>query len=271
MRLFRKKKADSPEKQEKKKMDFTGYDLKLSIKAICMFERLSGKSFFDFTEEDMGMLLYCSFYTTNNVEIKYEAFMYMLEVEDIAKWFVWKYKDMLDVIQQFKKDEPPTKGDAKGGEVKNLTMTDMATSLIVDYHLDPHYVMYEMGLWEIEPMYVACDSMVKRRYEEERLWAYIGVMPHIDGKKVKGPNELLPFPWEKNSKDKIKEELNKNTAAAMAFLTGNRNGERRYDSGTGQGVLPEIHEHNQSDGEGGPDHGGEDGTPGGDTGNHQPR
>lgn len=204
-------------------MDFSGYDMVLSIKSICMYERLSGKSFFDFNEEDMGMLLYCTFYITNNVEIKYETFLNMLEVDEITLWMADKYKDIFDVIQQFRSKEPPKAGETPEEEVKDLTMTDMATSLIVDYHLDAHYVMYEMRIWEIEPMYKACDTMVKKRYDEERLWAYIGVLPHIDGKKVKGPSELIPFPWDEDKEEEAKKALEKNTAAAMAFLGGQRN------------------------------------------------
>jgi hypothetical protein len=240
MRLFGKKKT--PEKP-RKKMDFTGYDLKLTIKAICMYERLSGKSFFDVIDEDMGLLLYCSFDVTNNMEVKYETFLNMLEIEDVTSWAVEKYKNLLEVIQQFRRKEEKEETPGEAGDIKDLTMTDMATSLIVDYHLDAHYVMYEMNLWEIEPMYQACDTMVKKRYEEERLWTYIDMLPHIDSNKLDGPQDLLPFPWEKDKKDKRKEELEKNSAAAFAFLGGNKNGERRDDPGTGQGILPEVPEH----------------------------
>lgn len=208
-------------KKKKTGIDLSDYDIILSIKSICMYERLSGKSFFNFMEEDMGMLLYCSFYVTNNVEIRYETFIGMLEVEDITKWAVDKYKNILEVIQQFKpSEEEDTEVEGNPEEdIKKLTMTDMATSLIIDYHMDAHYVMYEMRLWEIEPMYRACEAAIRRRYEEERLWTYIDVMPHIDGKKIKGPADLLPFPWEKDSKTKAQEDLKKNSAAAVAFLT----------------------------------------------------
>lgn len=211
-------------KPEKKKMDLSGYDIVLSIKSICMYERLSGKSFFNFAEEDMGMLLYCSFYTSNNIELKYETFMSMLEVDDITTWAIDKYKNILEVIQQFKSTNT-SEGDGKTDEdAKELTMTDMATSLIVDYHLDAHYVMYEMKLWELEPMYKAADAAVKRRYEEERLWAYIDILPHMDGKKIKGPSDLIPFPWEKDKQKKIQEDLEKNTPAILAFLGGQKDG-----------------------------------------------
>lgn len=215
MGLFRRK------KKEKRKMDLSGYDMVLSVKAICMYEKLSGKSFFNFAEEDIAMLLYCSFYTTNNTEIKYETFLNMLEIDDLTSWAIEKYKNILEVIRQFKQkdtgeEKPDTQEDA---DIKDLTMTDMATSLIVDYGIDAHYVMNEMRLWEIEPLYKACDAMVKRKYEEKRLWTYIDIMPHIDGKKIKGPTDILPFPWEESKKEKAKTELGKNSAAAFSFLT----------------------------------------------------
>ena len=213
------KKWFKKKKPEKAKMDLSGYDIVLSIKSICMYERLSGKSFFNFKEEDMGMLLYCSFYTSNNIELKYETFMSMLEVDDITTWAVSKYKNILEVVQQFKSTNTSENEEKTDEDAKELTMTDMATSLIVDYHLDAHYVMYEMKLWELEPMYKAADAAVKRRYEEERLWAYIDILPHVDSKKIKGPDDLLPFPWEKSKVDRAKEKLEKNSSAAFAFLS----------------------------------------------------
>lgn len=208
-------------KPEKKKMDLSGYNIKLTIKSICMFERLSGKSFFKMGDDDLLLLLYCTFYVSNSLEIKYETFQSMLENEQIAGWAVLKYKDLIDVIQQFKRKEPENDDNEPQSGDTELNMTDMATSLIVDYGIDAHYVMYEMALWEIEPMYQACDTMVKKKYEEERLWSYIGVMPHIDGKKIKGPADLIPFPWEKEKKNK---DLEKNTAAVVAFLGGKKDG-----------------------------------------------
>ena len=180
-----------------------------------MYERLSGQSFFDFNVENIAMLLYCTFYTSNELEIKYDTFVGLLDNEQIANWMMLKYKDILGVVQQYPKEEQETQEKpTDDGEHKRMTMTDLATSLIVDYGVNADYVMNKMDLWEVEPMFTACDTKVKRHYEEERLWAYIGVMPHIDGKNVKGPDQLLPFPWEKEvKKKKIEKDLNDNLYA----------------------------------------------------------
>lgn len=217
-------------KKEKAKMDFSGYEIKLTIKAICMFERLSGKSFFKFNvDEDIPMLLYSTFYTSNNVELRFEAFMYMLENEEISKWAVEKYKDLLEVIEQFKKKEEEIEDGDASSEAKDMNMTDMATSLIVDYHVDAHYVMYEMELWEIQPYFNAADIQRKNDLITQRFWTYLTIAPNINTKKVKSPEELVPFDWEEKKEDRIKKQLEKDTAAAVAFLRGNNRKQNTED------------------------------------------
>lgn len=218
MGLFKKKKqVVIPEKP--KRMDLSKYKMKMSIKAICMFERLSGCSFFRMSGEEAPYLMYSVFYTSNDIDMRFETFIGILENPQIAQWVVAKFADILEVVEQFRKegDEP---GEKKEDEEDVITMTDLATTLIADYHLDPHYVMSEMELWEIEPFFKACDAVVKKRYEEERLWAYIGVLPHIDGKKVKGPDQLLPFPWEKDMKKKKVEKDLENNMYAIKHTIG---------------------------------------------------
>lgn len=211
---FKKKAVEAP---KPKKMDLSKYRMDFTIKAICMYERLSGRSFFDFAEEDIAMLLYCTFYVSNDIEIKYSIFQGILENPQFATWAASKYNDILEVMKQFKKEGNDDEG---GSGTTKMSMTDLATSLIIDYHVDAHYVMYEMNIWEVEPLYEACDTMVKKRYEEERLWTYIQVLPQIDGKKIKGPDQLIPFPWEKEVKKKRTEENLKNNTYAVKNLIG---------------------------------------------------
>ena len=210
---FRKKEPEKP-----KKMDLSMYQMKMTVKSICMFERLAKKSFFKFVDEDIPLLMYAIFYTSNSLDIKFETFVGILENPQIARWAATKFTDLLEVNRQFNGEEE--KVEAKEGEENTMTMTDIATSLIIDYHMDAHYVMYEMSVWEIEPLFKACDAMVKKHYEEQRLWSYIEVMPHIDGKKVKGPESLLPFPWEKEVRKKRVEENLKNNLYAVKHTIG---------------------------------------------------
>ena len=185
-------------------MDLSKYKMEMSIKSICMFERLSGKSFFKFEDVDIPTLLYTSFYCSNDLDIKMETFMGLMENEQIARWAANKYADILGVMQQFAKEPQPEDDDKQEeGEEKVTTMTDLANSLIIDYGVDAHYVMYEMDVWEIEKMYEVVQTKIQNHYEEERLWTYLNIMPHIDGKKLNKPEKLLPFPWEKEKKKNV--------------------------------------------------------------------
>ena len=37
--------------------------------------------------------------------------------------------------------------------------------------------------------------------EEQRLWTFISILPHVDSKKLKTPADLYPFPWELKEKE----------------------------------------------------------------------
>ena len=92
--------------------------------------------------------------------------------------------------------------------------------MIVQYGVDAHYIMEEMELWQIEAMFRAVENTVKSKYEEERLWTYLTILPQVDGKKLNKPEKLLPFPWEKEEKIKRDENNIKNNEYAVKNLIG---------------------------------------------------
>ena len=220
MKWFKKKQVEE-QPVKKVKMDMSKYKMDLSIKSICMFEKLSGKSFYNFTDDDIPQLLYSSFYCSNDMEIKYETFIGLLNNPQFAKWVAEQYTDILAVMRQFAKiaevQEEKKEEKASGA---TYTMSDIANTLIIDYGVDAHYVMYEMDIWEIEKMYEVVQTKIQNHYEEERLWTYMNIMPHIDTKKIKGPEKLLPFPWEKDVKKKNVEEGLKNNLYAVQHTIG---------------------------------------------------
>ena len=62
------------------------------------------------------MLLYCTFYVSNDIEIKYSIFEGILENPQFATWAASKYNDILEVRKQFKKDSKDEKQDFFHGE-----------------------------------------------------------------------------------------------------------------------------------------------------------
>ena len=121
-------------------------------------------------------------------------------------------------MEQFNQKQEEGKDDKFTME-QTHTMTDFATSLVIDYGMDARYVMYDMDIWELQEYYEAVNTHIKRQMEYDRFWTYIQVMPHIDSKKCKSPDKLVPFDWEKEEK-KIKQnkELENNRFAIQNMI-----------------------------------------------------
>ena len=220
-KLFRKKKKVDPEIP--KRLDLDKYKMRMSIKAICLFEKLSGKSFYTFNDDDLVKLVYAIFVTSNNMPIKESTFYYLISDERVSEWLAEKMKSIMGYIGQFQVDEAADgENEGQNNEDKGLTITSIANALIVQYGMDAHYVMEEMELWQIGPAYDAVEDMIKERYEEKRLWTYLSILPHIDGKKLNRPDKLMPFPWEAEQKKKKAEEELKNNQYAIKNLIGKK-------------------------------------------------
>lgn len=214
-----KKKIKVVESQ-KNKMDLSMYKMRLNIKSICYFEKISGKSFFGFDEDDVIYLLYATFLVNNpDTNITFSVFNGILENEQISKWMINKYQEVLSLVYQFNKTQVENKDDKFTME-HTATMTDFATSLIIDYGMDAKYVMYDMDMWEIEEYYGAVNTHIRREMEMQRFWTYIQVAPHIDTKKIKGPDALVPFDWEREAKKKKREQELKNNEYAIKNMIG---------------------------------------------------
>lgn len=210
-------------------MEFDGYKIKINIKSCCLYEEMTGKNFFDCSDgEDVLKLIYCCYTVNNDFNLPFKTFSILLKNKKFQKWINKEYENITVYNNQFKttKTVEDTEKNQQTGETKNTTtITEMATTLIVEYNVDAHYVMYEMGLWELLHFYEAADKRKKEEIEERRLWTYIGIAPHIDGKKIKGPADLLPLPWEKETKkQRVLKDLEDKKDLINMILGGNKNG-----------------------------------------------
>lgn len=233
MRLFKRKKKEP----EIKHTDFTKYKIKITGKVMCAYEALTGRPFLKIeTPEDIQYLYYCSL-VLNNPEfatMEYEVFKYLMLDAEVVEWMTNEYLKISKYLKQFMTnigdfEEIEESKGKKGEDDTVFYMLDAIPGLIVRMGLDPHYVMEEMQQWEITYYYRIMQDMDRARLTEDRLWTYLQILPHI-GKKLEGPEKLLPFPWEKQDKRKLK-ELEKNTKAAVAFLNRSvKNGTERPDN-----------------------------------------
>lgn len=196
-------------KKVEEKFDFKNYDLKLDVKTICFFEKISKKSFFNFIDEDIPYLIYASFVSNNKINMTFQSFCFLLENEEISKWILQKFKDLFSIIQQFNELNDDNTNTNENENTNSISMTDIATSLIINYGVDASYVMHNMDIWEITSLFQAAENKEHRRLEEERLFTYLNILPHVDVRKLRSPEKLLPFTWEKENKPENRMEKDK--------------------------------------------------------------
>lgn len=236
-RIFAKEDNNIKITLPKNKMEFRDIKFKFNIKSICYFEKLKNKSFFELGEDDIFDLLY-SIYMVNNPDkqMKQNVFINIItKREDIFKWMMREYMTAAEIWTQFQdiyveKEDPNSNIGIK--EAKPSRMGDFVSTLIIEYGVDPHYIYYEMDMWEISQLFEAIDTMVKRKLEEERFWTYLKIAPHIDIKKCKSPEALIPFDWDKDKIHKKQmEELENNAYAVKSLIGGNIFGKKENKDG----------------------------------------
>ena len=190
-----------------KKLNF---NLKLNIKSIIYYERLTGKPFSTFTgnEEDVIPLLYCMLVANNDFKRSYEeTIKYLFTDEKFVEQINSRLQKIFIFESQFFNNqdinkEIPTEINTPNKEDTNkVFIHQLVPILVMDCNLNIDYVLNEMQYSEIDSYIKYRDDKNKNRLEEKRLFTYLTIMPHINAKKLT-VNELLPFSWEQEQKEK---------------------------------------------------------------------
>lgn len=204
------------------KKDYQEFKLKINMKTILLYEEMSGKSFYEISGEDMFLLIYCALVVNNDLTFTKAHFDTIIQNEKIAREWITKCQAELDFIQQFEK-KVENNNETQVIEDEDNKLTNIINLLILQHNLDINYVMNDMRLWEIAPLMKTLDDKIKADMAEKRFWTYLTICPHIDGKKIKGPEELLPFPWEKeNKKQQALKFMDTNKQSIAAFFNKNK-------------------------------------------------
>ncbi len=205
-------------------------ELAFNFKALMMFEKLSGESYFNINEVNYVFLLY-AMYMVKHPYLNM-TFMDFANIfgsnKKVTKQLLKEFEEYMVYIRQFTSNNKTEVVDEEEADAKNAhtTITDIVMYLITTCGIDPHYVMYEMELWEIEPYMKFAEMNKKESLEMDRLWTYLNISPHIDTKKCKSPDKLLPFPWEiQEKKEKQIKELENNRFAINNMIGKNIFGE----------------------------------------------
>lgn len=206
------------------KKDYQDFKLDINMKTILLYEEIAGKSFYEVQGEDIILLIYAALVVNNELNLTLNTFKNIMKNEKIARELMTKCQAEMDFIQQFLKTEEV---DSDGGEVlKDNKVSTIVHMLLLQNNLDINYVMYKMKLWELTPLIKTIEEKTKVDLVEKRFWAYLNICPHIDNKKIKGPEDIIPFPWEKENKKKdALKFMDEKKDAIAAFFNKNKNTE----------------------------------------------
>lgn len=164
---------------------------KLNLQAIRVAERLLKKPFgeFDLTDEETILTLMYAMVSENNDEVMtFDQFKSILDMGKIGIKVQRAVSDEMAYIDQFKEE-------VSGKDEKAPYMGDLA-ALLITFGLDAHFVLYEMKLFEIGDYIKAIDEHKKEQMERDRMNTFYAILPHVDHKKIKKPQDIYPFPWE---------------------------------------------------------------------------
>lgn len=193
-----------------KKLDYT---LKLNIKSIVLYERLTNQSFSSFKPDidNVLPLIYCMLVANNDFTSTFEeAVEYLFSDEKFLSDLTRKLESLIkfqsqfsstnfyqEEIEKFKEEKKKDKDNPE----KPIFVSQLVPILVSDCGLDINYVMNEMTYSEIDLYIHYKDEKYKAEMEDKRFWTYLSIAPSIDSKKCK-ITDLIEFPWEKDKKKK---------------------------------------------------------------------
>ncbi len=186
---------------------------------MTLWELMTGRSFSeaDFSdEEDVRRVQYCSCVAYADEPFTYREFATMMSSRRLAASVAKVTARYNDFVSQFVAAEGANnKAGGEGG--KSPRMGQIAARLIA-HGIDAHFVLDEMTVADL-PIYLeAIDEIFKQQEESCRLWTFYSIMPHVDARKLRTPQHLCRFPWEK--RDVTAAEREQTEREFMDFMNG---------------------------------------------------
>ncbi len=193
-------------------------EYKICIETFIRWEQLTGRSFQSINfenEDDLHRLLYCAYWVETGCITSYDTFAKTMKAN--PKQFRKALNNLTrynSLTQQFSGLAP--EAHEQTAEDTEMTghlslISDVATRLIIVGGMDARYVMREMTINDMLLFVRALDDKQRQESESQRLWTYLSMLPHVDGKKLDTPQKLVTFPWEveerKQELKRVKEEL----------------------------------------------------------------
>lgn len=178
----------------------------ITVRDLLRYERLLGRSIFA-DEPDGATLIYC---TTPEAYTRYTLEEWSRTTLGASAFMAEEAKELareLSALQQYSKveeeansQEPRANSQPTANSQQPRALTDVVTELLTEGVVPADYLLERAELWELTIYIDATQRKRQQRLERERLWSYMGLLPHIDSKQIKRPEDLIPFAWDDNAR-----------------------------------------------------------------------
>ena len=175
----------------------------ITVRDLLRYERLLGRSIFA-DEPDGATLIYC---TTPEAYTRYTLEEWSRTTLGASAFMAKEAKELareLASLQQYSRvgarEENSEAREERLEDREVRTLTDVVTELLTESVVPADYLLERAELWELTIYIEATQRKRQQRLERERLWTYMGLLPHIDSKQIKRPEDLLPFAWDDNNR-----------------------------------------------------------------------
>lgn len=172
----------------------------ITVRDLLRYERLLDRSIFA-DEPDGATLIYC---TTPEAYTRYTLQEWSRTTLGASAFMAKEAKELareLAALQQYSKVEARDERlEVREEQVEVRTLTDVVTELLTEGVVPADYLLERAELWELTIYIEATQRKRQQRLERERLWSYMGLLPHIDSKQIKRPEDLIPFSWDDNAR-----------------------------------------------------------------------
>lgn len=168
----------------------------ITVRDLLRYERLLGRSIFA-DEPDGATLIYC---TTPEAYTRYTLEEWSRTTLGASAFMAREARELareLASLQQYSGlDTRDERLEIREEQSEVRTLTDVVTELLTEGVVPADYLLERAELWELTIYIDATQRKRQQRLERQRLWSYMGLLPHIDSKKIKRPEDLLPFSWD---------------------------------------------------------------------------
>ena len=172
----------------------------ITVRDLLRYERLLGRSIFA-DEPDGATLIYC---TTPEAYTRYTLEEWSRTTLGASAFMAREARELareLAALQQYSGlDTRDESLEVRQERAEVRTLTDVVTELLTEGVVPADYLLERAELWELTIYIDATQRKRQQRLERERLWSYMGLLPHIDSKQIKRPEDLIPFSWDDNAR-----------------------------------------------------------------------